>query len=58
MGELAQFIGNVVFIFEAVLRGPLHYRYMETIKTTKLKEKKGKFDAKVTIKEESKTKIK
>ena len=56
--ELAQFIGNVVATFEAVLTGPLHFRDMETLKIAKLKKNKGKFDAKVTINEESKTEIK
>ena len=56
--ELAQFIGNVVATFEAILAGPLHYRDMETLKIAKLKEYKGKFDAKITINEESKTEIK
>ena len=56
--ELAQFIGNVVATFEAVFTGPLHYRDMETLKTAKLKENKRKFDAKITINEESKTEIK
>ena len=56
--ELAQFIGNVVATFEAVLTGPLHYRDMETLKIAKLKQYKGKFDAKITINEESKTEIK
>ena len=56
--ELAQFIGNVVATFEAVLTGPLHYRDMETLKIANLKEYKGKFEAKITINEESKTQIK
>ena len=56
--ELVQFIGNVVATFEAVLTGPLHYRDMETLKIAKLKEYKGKFNAKITINEESKTEIK
>ena len=30
--ELAQFISNVVVIFEVVLKGPLHYRDIETLK--------------------------
>ena len=47
--ELAQFIGNIVTTFETVLTGPLHYKDMETLKTPKLKENKGKFDAKITI---------
>ena len=53
--KLAQFIGNVVVPFEAVLTGPVHYRDMETLKITKLKENKGKFDAQITINEECKT---
>ena len=53
--KLAQFIGNVVAPFEAVLTGPLRYRDMETLKITKLKENKGKFDAQITINEECKT---
>ena len=36
--ELAQFIGNVVATFVAVLTGPLHYKDMETLKTTKLRK--------------------
>ena len=40
------------------LTGPLHYRDMETLKITKLKENKGKFDAIITINEESITEIK
>ena len=53
--ELAQFIGNVV---APVLTGPIYYRDMETLTIAKLKEYKGKFDAKITINEESKTEIK
>ena len=30
--ELAQFISNVVVIFEVVLKGPPHYRDIETLK--------------------------
>ena len=56
--ELAQFIGNVVATFEAVLAGPLHYRDMETLKITKLKESKGKFDAKIKSNKESESEIK
>ena len=56
--ELSQFIGNVVATFEAVLTGPLYYRDMETLKIAKLKEYKGKSDAKITINEGSKTEIK
>ena len=56
--ELVQFIGNVVATFEAVLTGPLHYRDMETLKITKLKENKAKFDAKIKINHESETEIK
>ena len=56
--ELAQFIGNIVATFEAVLTGPLHYRDMETLKIAKLKQHEGKFDAKIKINEESKTEIK
>ena len=37
--ELAQFIGNVVATFDAILTGPLHYRDMETLKIVKLKKK-------------------
>ena len=55
--ELAQFIGNFVATFEAVLTGLLHYRDMETLKIAKLKQYKGKFYAKVTINEESKQKL-
>ena len=36
--KLAQFIGNFVGTFEAVLTGPLHYRDMEKLNVTKLKE--------------------
>ena len=36
--ELAQFIGNVVATFEAILKGLLHYRDMETLKIVKLNE--------------------
>ena len=56
--ELAQFIGNAVATFEAVLTGPLHYRDMKKLKITKLRENKGKLDAKFTFNEESKTEIK
>ena len=56
--ELAQFIDNGVATFEAALTGPLHYRDMEILKFTKRKENKGKFDAKITINEESKTETK
>ena len=40
------------------MTAPLHYRDMETLKITKLKESKQKVDAKITINEESRTKIK
>ena len=56
--ELVQFIGNVVATFEAALTGPLPYRDMETVGITKLKENKGKFDAKIKINMESETEIK
>ena len=56
--ELAQFIGNVVATFVAVLTGPLHYKDMETLKITKLEKNKGKFDANIKINKESETEIK
>ena len=56
--ELAQFISNVVATFEAVLTGPLYYTDMKTLKITKLKENKAKFDAKIKINKESETEIK
>lgn len=40
------------------MTGPLHYRDKKTSKIAKLKENKGKFDAKVIINEEPKTEIK
>ena len=56
--ELAQFIGNVEALFKTVLTEHLYNRDMETLKITKLKENKGKSDANILIKEESKTEIK
>ena len=40
------------------MTGPLHYRGMETLKITKLKKNKGKFDAKIKINKKSETEIK
>ena len=40
------------------MTGPLHYRDKKTSKIAKLKENKGKFEAKITINEAHKAKIK
>ena len=40
------------------MTGPLHYRDKKPLKIAKLKENKGKFEAKITINEAHKAKIK
>ena len=43
--ELAQVIGILVSCFPAVVWGPLHFRNLEHLKSTALKENSGNFDA-------------
>ena len=49
--DLAQLIGSLVGVFPGVEFGPLHYRGLEKLKTRGLKQRKGDFNAKISLDE-------
>ena len=55
--NVAKVLGLMTASFPGVMYGPLHYRELEMQKTYALKTNKGKFDAKMTLSQQSKDDI-
>lgn len=55
--EVAQVIGKIISSFPGVTHGPLYYRAIERNKTEALKIRKGNFDKRMTLSEDSKIEL-